>query len=69
MKWPWRRRRGGRSPGQAAADRALHRARADRQEAEDRQPAVQETAETLRRYREENHFAQLFRASIEGRRA
>ncbi|MGW4919563.1 DUF7620 family protein [Streptomyces albidoflavus] len=68
MKWPWRRR-GGRSPGQAAADRALHRARADRQEAEDRQPAVQETAEQLRMYRQENHFADMFRRSIEGRRA
>lgn len=68
MKWPWRRR-GGRSPGQAAADRALHRARADRQEAEDRQPAVSATAEQLRMYRQENHFADMFRASIEGRRA
>ncbi|MFD5026980.1 hypothetical protein [Streptomyces sp. NPDC058373] len=69
MKWPWRRRRGGRSPGQVAADRALHRAHEDRQEAEDRQPAVTETADQLRRYRQENHFADMFRRSIEGRQA
>lgn len=69
MKWPWRRRCADRTPGQAAADRALHRAHIDRREAEDRGPEVTETADRLRSIREANHFADLFRASIEGRPA
>ncbi|SCF33517.1 hypothetical protein GA0115257_111638 [Streptomyces sp. LcepLS] len=69
MKWRrlWRRRHGGRTPGQAAADRALHRTQAGRREVEERQSAVSETAHLLRHERERNHFAELFRASIEGR--
>ncbi len=57
------------SDGQQAAESALRRAEADRQEAEDRQPAVTEAAGALRQIRQENHVAARFRASIEGRSA
>ena len=69
-KWLMRLRRPSTSPdGQKAAESALRRAQADRQDAEDRQPAVSEAAGALRQIRQENHFAARFRASIEGRSA
>ncbi|MGE9696651.1 DUF7620 family protein [Streptomyces sp. SPB074] len=69
MKWRrlWRRRHGGRTPGQAAADRALHQAREERHETARRGREVTETAGQLREIRERNHFAEMFRQSLEGR--
>lgn len=57
------------SDGQEAAESALRRAEADRKEAEERQPAVTEVVGALREFRQENHFAAKFRATIEGRSA
>ncbi|WP_420790272.1 DUF7620 family protein [Streptomyces sp. SPB074] len=62
-------RHGGLTPGRATADRALDRTRASRREAEEREPVVSETAHRLRRAREQNHFAEMFRQPLEGRGA
>jgi hypothetical protein len=54
--------------GQREADKALTRARAARQEAESRRPAVDKLASRLARERERNHFAEIVRAALEGGR-
>lgn len=69
MKW-FRRLRWPSAPdGQEAAESALRRAEAARKEAEERRPAVSEVVGALREFRQENHFAARFRATIEGRSA
>lgn len=60
------RKRGRPTPGQRAADRAVERAKEARREAEERRPEVDEAAGKLREIRERNHFAEMFRAAIEG---
>ncbi|WP_434099451.1 DUF7620 family protein [Streptomyces platensis] len=60
------RRRGRPTPGQKAAQRAVERAQAARIEAEERRPEVDEATDKLRRLRERNHFAEMFRSAIEG---
>ncbi|THA29167.1 hypothetical protein E6R18_24975 [Streptomyces sp. A1277] len=65
LKW-WRRPS---ADGQKSAESALRRAQQALQEAEERQPAVTEAAGRLRQFRDENHFAARFRATIEGRSA
>ncbi|WP_442815286.1 DUF7620 family protein [Streptomyces sp. NBC_01324] len=54
------------SPGQQAASHALERAESDRRDAEERRPEVRRAAARLRAARERNHFAEMFRAAIEG---
>jgi hypothetical protein len=54
------------SEGQKAADAALVRAKAARQLAADRRPAVDEAAAQWRGIRERNHFAELIRATVLG---
>lgn len=61
-----RKRRGRPTPGQRAAQHAVERAKAARVEAEGRRPEVDEATSKLRRIRERNHFAEMFRAAIEG---
>jgi hypothetical protein len=56
------------TPGQRAAESALTRARAARQEVESHRPAVDKVAARLARERERNHFAEMFRAALEGGR-
>lgn len=56
------------TPGQRDADKALTRARNARREAESRRPAVAEITSRLARQRESNHFAEMFRAALEGDR-
>ncbi|MEV5347215.1 DUF7620 family protein [Streptomyces achromogenes] len=50
----------------ADSEAALERARQARQAAEARQPAVEAVAATLRRAREENHFAERIEAAFRG---
>lgn len=54
------------TPGQQAANKALFRAQKARREAESHGPAVTEVARRLARERQQNHFAELFRAALEG---
>ena len=56
------------SPGMREAESALDRARAARQEVERARPAVDKVAARLAREREQNHFAEMFRAALEGGR-
>ncbi|MFJ2279209.1 hypothetical protein ACIOEZ_34235 [Streptomyces sp. NPDC087866] len=69
MKWFKRLRWPSAPDGQEAAESALRRAKAARKEAEERHPAVTEVVGALREFRQENHFAARFRATIEGRSA
>jgi hypothetical protein len=52
--------------GQKEAEMALKRAREARREIEAGRPVVQRIAAHLAREREANHFAELFRAALEG---
>jgi hypothetical protein len=54
--------------GQREADSALSRAQEARREAEASRPAVDRVAARLARERERNHFAEMFRAALEGGR-
>lgn len=56
------------TPGQKEADSALTRAVEARREVQAHGPAVSRIAARLAREREENHFAELFRAALEGGR-
>jgi hypothetical protein len=56
------------TPGQREAERALSRAQEARREVEAHRPAVSRLAERLARERERNHFAEIFRAALEGGR-
>jgi len=56
------------TPGQRDADRALTRAEKARREVLGRRPAVSEVAGRLARERQINHFAEMFRAALEGDR-
>ncbi|MGV9891753.1 DUF7620 family protein [Streptomyces sp. NPDC003395] len=56
------------SPGMREAESALDRAIAARQEVESTRPAVAKVAARLARERERNHFAEMFRAALEGGR-
>lgn len=56
------------TPGQRAADKALTRARKARRDVESRRPDVTEVASRLAQERERNHFADMFRAALEGDR-
>ncbi len=69
MRWLRWRRASVSSDGQRAAESALRRTQLARQEAEERQSEVAEAAGALREFRQENHFAARFRASLEGRSA
>ncbi|MEW1754184.1 DUF7620 family protein [Streptomyces angustmyceticus] len=44
----------------------MERAKAARIEAEERRPEVDEATSKLRELRRRNHFAEMFRAAIEG---
>lgn len=66
-RWTLRRRRNRpASPGQQAATHALERAESDKRDAEARQPEVRQAADRLRAIQHRNHFAEMFRAAIEG---
>lgn len=54
------------TPGQREADRALSRTRDARREILANRPEVKRRSSNLRRERQENHFAELFRAVLEG---
>jgi len=54
------------TPGQKAAEKALTRAQMARRDVEAQRPAVSQVASRLARERQRNHFAELFRASLEG---
>lgn len=54
------------TPGQRDAARALRRAERARDEARRRRTEVAECASELRQARTTNHFAERFRASMEG---
>lgn len=54
--------------GQKAAESALTRAQRARREVEAHRPAVAEVAARLARERQRNHFAEMFRAALEGGR-
>lgn len=56
------------TPGQRAADSALARTQKARREVEASRPAVDRVAARLAREREHNHFAEIFRAALEGGR-
>lgn len=56
------------TPGLREAEKALTRAHEARQEGEDRRAAVAKVASRLARERERNHFAEMFRAALEGGR-
>lgn len=56
------------TPGQRDADKALTRARRARREVESHRPAVTEITSRLAHQRESNHFAEMFRAALEGDR-
>jgi hypothetical protein len=58
----------GKTPGQREAERALSRAEEARREVEAHRPAVSRLAQRLAREREQNHFAEMFRAALEGGR-
>ncbi len=55
------------TPGQREADSALCRAQQARREVEAHRQAVTRLAARLARERERNHFAEMFRAALEGR--
>lgn len=70
MKWPWRRR----EPDPvddlpcadtAAAERALTRARRDRDASEANWAAVRWLSGALQNHREENHFAEMFSRAMQ----
>ncbi|MFJ8923831.1 hypothetical protein ACIREK_30690 [Streptomyces sp. NPDC102415] len=65
IRWKLRRKRHT-TPGQQAASHALQQAENHVRDAEERQPEVTLAAARLRTIRERNHFAELFRAAIEG---
>ena len=54
------------SPGRLAAEEALADARRARRDIEARRPAVLAVVATLRRAREENHFAERIEAAFRG---
>jgi hypothetical protein len=54
------------TPGQKEAERALSRTQDARQEILANRPEVTHRASRLKRERQENHFAELFRAALEG---
>jgi hypothetical protein len=56
------------TPGQEEATRALRHARHARRRSQRLQPEIQQIAESLRETRIVNHFAERFRAALEGRR-
>ncbi|WP_420492873.1 DUF7620 family protein [Kitasatospora camelliae] len=56
------------TPGQRDATQALYRATCARDEAQRQTREVEATAARLRAVREANHFAELFRSSMEGYR-
>lgn len=58
----------GKTPGQKEAESALSRAQKARREVEAYRPAVNRVAERLARERQRNHFAETFRAALEGGR-
>lgn len=58
----------GKSTGQREAESALSRAQEARRAVEAHRPAVSRIAARLAHERERNHFAELFRAALEGGR-
>lgn len=54
------------TPGQRAADKALSRSRDAREEIQGQWPEVNRRASGIRRQRERNNFAALFRDALEG---
>lgn len=70
MRWPWKRREaapeaGGPSPDAREAILARCRAELELEQARQKEQEVAELAETLRRHRRVNHFAELFIKSME----
>lgn len=55
------------TPGQQEAESALARSERDHQRIRAIWPAVTHSATDLRRARERNHFAEMFRNALEGR--
>jgi hypothetical protein len=58
----------GKTAGQREAESALSRAEEARRKVEAHRPAVNRVAARLAREREQNHFAEMFRAALEGGR-
>lgn len=56
------------TPGQREAESALSRALEANRQLDEYQPAVARVAARLARERERNHFAEMFRAALEGGR-